>query len=255
MVHRTNPKIVCIIQARMGSSRLPGKVMMMIDGTPMVGHCLNRLKLANSIDEIVLATTDLDEDNDLYAYVEGIEGVSQFRGDAEDVLSRYRQCADRHEADIIIRATADNPLVDPNIIDEAVKHYLENKNTDYCSNKINPSFPMGFDIEVFSGSVLRMIDNETTDKYDREHVTPPILKQPERFVLTGFESEVDNSDLRVTVDYASDFELIRKVITRFAGQNNFTCDDVVKFLRQNPSLVILDEILLNDMKKKRGELR
>ena len=136
MIKKSPNKIVCIVQARMGSSRLPGKVLKKINGTPMVGHCLARLKLANSINKIILATTDLDDDLELCRYAQSIDDIFVFRGNADDVLNRYRKCAQEHNADIIVRATADNPLVDPKIVDEIVNFFLNNKNIDYCSNKI-----------------------------------------------------------------------------------------------------------------------
>ena len=126
---------------------------------------------------------------------------------------------------------------------------------DYCSNKIKPSYPMGFDIEVFSANVLALIDNETSDIYDREHVTPPILKQSERFSLLNFASKEDNSDLRVTVDYKSDLDLIKSIMLNFSGNEEFTCNQVVEFLKKNKSLTEYDNTLLSDMKKKRNEFR
>jgi len=247
-------KVVCIVQARLGSTRLPRKVMHKINGKPILGHCLSRLKKAKQIDEIVVATTDLQEDKIIENYTKEVGGISVFRGDADDVLSRYRQCSDRHKADIIIRATADNPLVDPQLVDKAVLLFLEHS-VDYCSNKIKPSYPMGFDIEVFSANVLALIDNETSDIYDREHVTPPILKQSDRFSLLNFASKEDNSDLRVTVDYKSDLDLINSILLNFSGNEEFTCNQVVEFLKKNKLLINYDDAVLSDMKKKRNEYR
>ena len=122
-------------------------------------------------------------------------------------------------------------------------------------NKIKPSYPMGFDIEVFSANVLALIDIETSDVYDREHVTPPLLRQPERFSLLNFASKEDNSDLRVTVDYKSDLDLINSILLNFSGNEEFTCNQVVEFLRKNKSLIDYDDAQLSEFKKKRNEFR
>ena len=114
---------------------------------------------------------------------------------------------------------------------------------------------MGLDVEVFSSRVLKIINEETTDMYDREHVTPPILKQHERFKLLNFTADEDNSDLRVTLDYPSDFHMIEKIFSNFGYENDFNCDQIVSFLRNNPDLVKYDEIIMSEFKKKRKEFR
>ena len=204
-------KVVCIIQARMGSTRLPGKVMLDLCGKTVLGHVIERVKKVENIDEIVIATTTKEED--ILIIEEALKyGVKIFRGSEEDVLSRYYYAAKDNEADMVVRITSDCPLIDPEITQKIIDYYLKNKDSfDYVSNTLERTFPRGLDTEVFSFKALEKAFNETILQRDREHVTPYIWDNPNMFSLGCYKNDVDCSYLRWTLDTKDDFELIGRI--------------------------------------------
>jgi len=226
-------KTVAIVQARMGSTRLPKKVMKAIGGKPMVELLLARLARAREIDGIVVATSTDPRDSSLADFVETL-GYACERGSETDVLARYLQAARGAGADVIVRITADCPLVDAALVDEAVRSFKA-ADVDYFSN-INPrSYPDGLDIEVFSLAALQRAAGETQEKYDREHVTS-YLRESGRFRQACLRQEEDVSRLRWTVDEASDLEVIRSVYEHFAPEIHFSWRQVLDLQRTHPSL-------------------
>lgn len=204
-------KVVCIVQARVGSTRLPGKVLKQICGKIVLEHDIDRLKRVKNIDEIVIATTTLEKDNAIVKECERL-GVKYFRGSEEDVLSRYYYAAKENNADVVVRITSDCPLIDPEISNDVIKYYLNNKDKyDYVSNTIERTYPRGLDTEVFSFKALEKAFNEAISERYREHVTPYIWDNPKVFRLAQYKNSQDYSDLRWTLDTEEDFELIDKI--------------------------------------------
>lgn len=226
-------KTVAIVQARMGSTRLPGKVMLDLGGRPMIDLLLGRLARAELVDEIVAATT-MDRSDDVLAdHVRGL-GHAVYRGSASDVLDRYYQAAKAASADVVIRVTGDCPLIDPSVIDEVVRTFTES-NADYASNVSPPTFPDGLDTEVFSFAALERATREATTSFQREHVTP-YLREPGRFAMANFANSHDLSAQRWTVDEASDLEVVRAVVGHFAPRTDFGFEDVAALFEQSPEL-------------------
>lgn len=231
--------VLAILQARVSSSRLPGKVLLPILGKPMLQHQLERLATAGMIDKLVVATSDWESDEPLVALCHKA-GVDCFRGSLEDVLDRFYQCARRYQPDVVVRLTGDCPLADPQVIDEIVQYLVEN-DYDYVSNSLEPSFPDGLDVEAFRFTVLESAWREAKLPSQREHVTPFIWQQPDRFKIGSFKSETDLSHLRWTVDEPDDFELVKAIYEGlYPGNRMFTTEEILRFLRDNPDLLRLN---------------
>ena len=173
-------KIDCIIQARMGSSRLPGKVMQNVcEGKPLIHFLLNQLENSQEIGQIAIATTQLSEDNKIFDYVTNL-GFKCFRGSPNDVLKRYYDCAKKFSFSNIVRITSDNPLIDPTIVDDVIKKFKTN-NFDYAANCIDRTFPYGTETEVFSYTALENATKNANLPEEREHVTLYFRNNPEQF--------------------------------------------------------------------------
>ena len=229
-------RTVAIIQARMGSTRLPGKVLTEISGKTMLQRVVERTSAAKSVDEVVVATTNEKEDDTLVNYLKN-EGICDiFRGSVDDVLSRYYECAKLHKADIIVRVTADDPLKDPQIIDQAIELLNEDPMLDYCSNTIEPSYPEGLDIEVVRLSALERAHNEAQLASEREHVTPYIWKHPNLFKILNFKFERNLKDWRWTVDKPEDIEFMRCVYREYGSCPLVSYKDVIVWLDKNPQI-------------------
>jgi spore coat polysaccharide biosynthesis protein SpsF len=236
------PKVFAIIQARTGSTRLPGKVLLKVCGKTLLQHQLERVKRATSLDGVVVATTDHDRDTPI-ADIAKYCGVDVFRGSEHDVLDRYARAASQAGADVIVRITADCPCLDPKIIDLVVQYYLGN--TDlfaYVSNVRPPTFPDGMDVEVFSREALDVSAREAQLPSEREHVTSYIAKHSDRFRIGNVQNDADFSAYRLTVDELSDWELVRRVFEVF-GPNaaDFSMKDIIDLLTQRPELVMLNK--------------
>ncbi|MEL5865097.1 glycosyltransferase family protein, partial [Clostridium cochlearium] len=191
-------KIVCIVQARVGSTRLPGKVLKKICGKTVLEHDIDRLRRIKNIDEIIIATTTLEKDNAIVKECERL-GVKCFRGSEEDVLSRYYYAAKENNADVVVRVTSDCPLIDSYVSEKTINYYLNNK-YDYVSNTIDRTYPRGLDTEVFSFKVLEMAFKEAVSLRDKEHVTSYIWNNPQIFKLAQYKNHKDYSHLRWTLD-------------------------------------------------------
>ncbi|MGV8952323.1 MAG: aminotransferase class III-fold pyridoxal phosphate-dependent enzyme [Cypionkella sp.] len=226
-------KVIAIVQARMGSTRLPGKVMADVGGRPMIELLLSRLSRAQGVDQVVLATTDAPSDSPMADHV-GKLGYGVYRGSVDDVLDRFYQAALAAEADIAIRITGDCPLVDPEIVASVITAFRSSE-VDYASNVAPPTYPDGLDVEVFSFAALERAWHETVPGYDREHVTP-YLRESGKFRTTNVANETDLSGLRWTVDEPADLKVVRAVAAAFAPRTDFTWREVELLMTRSPKL-------------------
>jgi spore coat polysaccharide biosynthesis protein SpsF len=238
---------ILITQARTGSTRLPGKVLMEINGTPLLKTHLDRLSKAKNIDLIIVATTETHVDDFLAKKV--IDwGYEVFRGSENDVLDRFYMAVKNYNPEFVVRVTSDCPLIDPELIDKVVE-YTKIKNKDYCANIIEETFPDGQDIEVFKFSVLKSAWKNSTLDSDREHVTPYIrnntdIKGGNFFTGVNYSSKQNFSQLRMTVDEAKDFELIKKLINDLG--TNKSWQQYSKHIIENDLNKINEDIIRNE---------
>lgn len=231
--------ILAILQARMSSSRLPGKVSKNILGKPMLVRQIERLSKSKLIDKIIVATSIEASDNELETFCKD-NNIECFRGNLNNVLDRYYQCAKQFNPQHIIRLTGDCPVTDPQIIDKIIELHLE-ENNDYTSNTIIRTFPKGLDAEIFKYSSLEKAYNEAKTDFEKEHVTVYFYQHPELFKLGCFKNDIDLSNLRLTVDYPEDFELITKIYeSLYTNKPNFTLNDIIELLNQNQTLKLIN---------------
>ena len=226
-------KVVAIVQARMGSTRLPNKVMKLINGVPMIGLLLDRLSRAKEIDQIVLATSVDPRNLPLAEFVRSI-GYACEQGSENDVLERYVQAAERHGADVVVRITGDCPLVDPHLVDECVRRFHAGS-LDYFSDIAPPTYPDGLDIEVVTLAALQRAQRESDKPFDHEHVTP-FVRESGLFSSASMQNDEDLSDQRWTVDDPEDFEVIINVFNHFAPDIHFGWRQVLELQRARPEL-------------------
>ena len=228
-------KVVAIVQARMGSTRLPGKVMKPLLGEPMLARQLERLARCKRVDEIVVATTDDGSEQPIVELTNALD-VHVFRGSVDDVLGRYYNAARRHAADVVVRITSDCPLIAPEVVDKCVMGFFAPPDkVDYASNGFGRSYPRGLDTEVFSVAALEAAFHEATTPPEREHVTPFIWRQPRRFRLLDVVAPENHSDLRWTVDTPEDFELVSRIYGALYPTNPaFSYQDVLSLLAKRP---------------------
>lgn len=241
-------KTAILVQARMTSTRLPGKVLKQVLGKSLLEYQIERLQRVKLADEIAIATTTKKTDDPIIDLCDRLS-VAYFRGSEEDVLERYYQAATEHKADAIVRVTSDCPLIDPQVINQVIDYYVQNQSTyDYVSNCIKRTYPRGMDTEVFSFSVLEQAFKEATAQPDREHVTPFIHRQPERYRVGHVTYSKDYSHHRWTVDTPEDFELIKKIIeTLYPNEPYFTLKDCLKLLQKHPNWYFIN----SDIEQKR----
>ncbi len=219
-------KILTILQARMTSSRLPGKVLRPILGEPMIGRQIERLGRSRSLGQLVVATSTDPTDQAIVGYCGRLQCPS-FRGPLHDVLGRYAETLKAFgPADHVVRLTADCPLADWTVIDACIALHLAS-GADYTSNTVERTFPKGLDVEVFRAELLPKIASEASDLYDREHVTPYFYRNPEKFRIEQLVQAVDYEDLRWTVDTPEDFVFTTRVYeSLYPHKPDFTSDDI-----------------------------
>jgi spore coat polysaccharide biosynthesis protein SpsF len=233
-------KVVAVIQARMGSSRLPGKVMRELGGKPVLAHVIERVRACNLIDEVVVATTTANADDVIAAESQRM-GAKVFRGSENDVLQRYADAARQARADVVVRVTSDCPLIDPTVLSEMLSHFLseaaEGRGPDYLSNTVDRTFPRGLDAEIFRFAALERASVEATEPHQREHVTPYIWEHPQRFAIEQYKGEDDHSDLRWTLDTEADWRFLTAVfaLLRDSG-SDVTTATVLQLLDRHPEL-------------------
>ena len=232
---------VITIEARMGSSRLPGKVLRPILGKSMLSRMIERLRRVRGADRIVVATTDAPADDPIVALAVA-EGVGCHRGSEDDVLQRVLDAAAGANADLIVETTGDCPLIDPGVVDLVIDRFRA-ANVDYAANVLAPTYPRGLDVQVFPTTVLAEVASLTTDPADREHVSLYIYQHPERFrllnVASGYPPAV--GALRWTVDTAEDLTLVTAVYDAlYPSQPTFAWTDVLALLERQPELMLIN---------------
>lgn len=226
-------RVVAIVQARMGSTRFPGKVMELIEGVSMIEIILRRLAQAKRLNHIVVATSLESDDDILYEHIRSL-GFDCERGSNHDVLGRYVGAARRCHADVVVRITGDCPLTDPELVDQCIDDFFSS-DVDYLSNVLPPTYPDGLDIEVVKFRALEISERETRNSYDREHVTPYIIKSGS-FLKSSNRHEEDLSHSRWTVDNPDDLAVIRRIISSFGGDIYVSWRKVLEFERMNPGV-------------------
>jgi len=237
--------IVALIQARMGSSRFPGKVLEDLAGRPMLWHVVRRVRRASRVDRVVVATTDRPVDDPIVRFCEQ-ERISCFRGSEPDVLDRFYRAAKANDADVVVRITADCPLIDPAVIDTVLERF-QLGGCDYACNVIRYTYPDGLDTEVFSFAALEQAWREAAKPSEREHVTPYL--RTDRFRVANVESEipVSPSQYRWTVDHPADLEFVRKVYAAFSENGEFGFREIFDLLKERPDLATIQaETITNE---------
>lgn len=233
-------KIVAIIQARMGSSRLPGKTLVDILGKPLLYHIVQRIKASKYIDEIIIATTTESIDQAIVKFAKEND-LLFYMGSVNDVLDRFYNASIRVNADIVVRITADDPFKDPVIIDKVITYLITHPELDYASNTIKPTYPEGLDVEVLRFNALKNAYENAKLRSEREHVTPYVWKNPEKFNIANIENDKDLSYYRWTLDYEEDLEFVRKVYSGIYKGEVFLLDDILFFLKENPHISNLNK--------------
>jgi spore coat polysaccharide biosynthesis protein SpsF len=234
---------VAIIQARMGSTRLPGKVLLDLCGRSVLAHVVARAQAARHIDRVVVATTLLAADNAVVAEAERC-GAGVHRGSEHDVLARYYEAATRERADTVVRITADCPLIDPELVDAMLARFSAAQGSapvDYLSNTLERSFPRGLDAEIFSMAALTRAWREALAAEEREHVTPYIHRHPELFRLENHSGPDDRSGVRLTLDTPEDWAVIHAVVEALGGGARIIpTREVLQFLAGHPEIAALN---------------
>lgn len=228
-------KKVAIIQVRTASTRLPRKCMLQISGMTILEHIVKRLEYSEELDDICIATTEQPEDDPIET-LSGKLGTRLYRGSSDDVLDRFYQAAERCRADVICRVTADDPFKDPALVDQFIRKFNE-KDCDYLSNTVEPTYPEGIDIEIFSMNALREAWRDARLKSEREHVTPYIWKQPNKFKIISEKYKEDLSSYRWTLDKPTDFVFIQQIYDRLYHPDKlFLMEDILAILEREPWL-------------------
>jgi spore coat polysaccharide biosynthesis protein SpsF len=237
-------KIVAIIQARMGATRLPGKILKQVSGKTILGHMLARVMACRRLDRVVVATTTAPGDDTVVAECEKYGGAI-FRGSETDVLSRYYGAAAEYQADVIVRITSDCPLYDPELLARMLAEFeranAQDGRIDYLSNILERTFPRGLDTEIFNRSTLEQAHREAGQPLEREHVTPFIYRNPQRFVLRNYGQPADLSSHRWTLDTEDDLRFVQAVYAALYRRDQlFSTQDVLKLLEARPELTLLN---------------
>ena len=245
---------IAIVQARMGSTRLPGKVMKKVSGRPLIGHLLENLSYSREIDKIVLATTINKKDNILSDYARSL-GYSVFRGSEKDVLARYYNAALKYKVKNVVRITGDCPLIDPIVCDKLIKFFLEKKADYVC---LSPRYAEGLDCEVFNFKALKISHHKAIKPSEREHVTLFIKNNPNIFKIKILDNNTDESRYRITVDEPEDFEVIKNIIENLQKLelNYYPFKKIKEYLDENHEIfrknanILRNEGLLKSLKGK-----
>ncbi len=238
MPTQKKPRVVLIIQGRMAATRLPGKPLKTVMGKPLLSYLIERVRRCQRVDAIVVATTTNPLDGAIVEFCQAND-VECFRGSEHDVLLRYLHAARHYKADVIVRVTADCPLIDPYVIDDVVAYFLKNSpRLDYASNCIQRTYPRGMDVEVFSMASFEKVAKEAKNSNEREHVTPYYYFHPELFHLGNVTRDPDESRHRWTVDEEDDFALIKTILeTVYPTNPQFSLEDLLKEFEKHPDWI------------------
>ena len=241
----------------MGSSRLPGKVLIDIAGQPMLAHVVERTRRASSVRQVIVATTTEADDQPVADFC-AQRGYACYRGSLHDVLDRYYQAARQFQAEAVVRITADCPLIDPQVIDQTVYSFLDlspdqgqlestqaNLRYDFAANRLPPpwgrTYPIGLDTEVCSMQALEIAWKEAVENHQREHVMPFFYDQPQRFRILHLDYPTDYGKLRWTVDTTEDLELVRQIFAHFPGRSDFSWLEVLELFQRKPELAQINQ--------------
>ena len=231
---------ICIIQARIASSRLLGKILLPGYNKPLLEHLVERLKKSKKINKVVIATSTNKEDDIINEFCLSRK-IPVFRGHPSNLLKRYYECAKEFKADNVIRITSDCPLMDYRLIDKMIFSFLKIKNLDYYSNVHPPTCPDGFDVEIFRLEILKKAYFNAKKKYEKEHVTPYIWDNPNLFKLSNYSLKKTNyyDKYRLTLDYKEDYYLIWNIFKNLYKKNKFfSFEEIINFLKKNPKYVV-----------------
>jgi len=231
-------KVVAVIQARMGSTRLPGKVLKDLCGDTVLARTVSRARRAVLLTDIVIATTTTLADDAIVLESQRL-GCNVFRGSEQDVLDRYYCAAQESKADVVVRITSDCPLIDPEVSDRTIRAFL-NGDADYASNVLDRTYPRGLDTEVMSFSALEIAWRDAREPFQREHVTPFLHQNPQRFKLLSVTGDEDYSHHRWTLDVPEDLKFLRAVYSRRGDANDLSWRDVLGILEREPQLVSIN---------------
>lgn len=238
-------KVVIILQARIGSKRLPGKVLKKVLEKPLLWHTIERLKSCKNSDKLIIATSNKEQDNPINDIANDCN-ISCFRGSENNVLDRFYQAAKSVDADIIVRITADCPLIDPELIDKMIAYFKANE-FDFVGTGVPPSYPDGLDTDVFSFSALEKAWKEAILSLEREHVGPYILNNPDKFKICFFKNTENLSFMRWTLDEEADFKFIDEVYKRLYNKSNkiFKTQEIIDLLKKHPDLAKINNSVKN----------
>lgn len=235
---------IATVEARMASSRFPGKILKDILGKPSLEHLVDRVRKSKLIDEVVIATTVNPLDDSVEEWAKSSD-ISFYRGSEEDVLSRVLEAAKAYQADLIVELTGDCPLLDPVLIDEVIQHYLDN-DFDYVSNNKERSYARGFDTQIFSVNVLDEVNRLTQDPADREHVSLYIYEHPERYKLSTVKAPpaLFAPEMRLCVDTPEDFQVVNSIFQALYPKNPaFSAEDIMLFMNKHPEIAALNSTI------------
>ncbi len=231
-------RIVAIIQARMGSVRLPGKVLKDLGGDSVLARVVKRVQAAKLPAEVVVATSVQPSDDAILQECNRV-AVACFRGQEEDVLDRYYCAAQTFSADAVVRITSDCPLIDPELMDTTIRAFLEQR-TDYATNALTPTYPRGLDVEVFTAEALARAWRLAREAYQRTHVTPYLYENPGHFKIVSLTADADYGRYRWTLDTEDDLEMIRAIYRHFEPRGTFGWREVLRLMQDQPELAALN---------------
>ncbi len=229
-----------IIQARCGSTRFPNKVFADIDGKPLIWHVVNRLRYANKIDGIVVATTVDTNDNIIEEWCK-TEHINCFRGSEEDVLNRYYCASLAYPSEIIVRITADDPFKEPKVIDAVIMKVID-ESADLATNNYPPSYPEGLDCEAFTFRVLEDMEKNAQSAFEREHVTQYVYHNSNKYKIANVVSERQLSSYRWTIDNQEDYEMVKAIYAKRKKENQgiLLMDEILEILEKNPDISVIN---------------
>lgn len=248
-------KIVAVIQARLGSTRLPKKVLKTILGKTLIEWIAYRLGFCKEVDQVVLSTVDTKE-NDVLVNLAKAIGLKYFRGSEMDLVSRFYNTAKNFSADAVVRITGDCPLVDPKIVDLLISKFRKQPSLEYVTNVLPPTFPHGLDVEVISLKALKRLDQEVKDKLHREWITTILMENPDKYKVLNVRYKKNISHLRLTVDYLEDFKLVEIIFKELHKKDKiFGLEEILDLLKRKPELVEInkkwqDNTLVNKIRSK-----
>jgi len=227
-------KIIAIVQARMGSTRLPGKVMKDLGGDTVLARVVRRVERSEEIEPVIVATSDANSDDVIARECDRL-GVGCFRGNEDDVLDRYYSAAESVGADAVARITSDCPAIDPEIVDKTIRAFREAR-ADYASNALERSYPRGLDNEVMTMATLERMWREATHSYQRAHVTAYVYENPSLFRIVSVKGDTDYSRYRWTLDTPDDLDFLRALYGRLGNRDDFSWREALAVVEREPAL-------------------